>query len=105
MFNCISQVAYFHNPAYQIQQQERSETQRVSNGTIEAIHVIPPLMQLYPDIEIMYEEAHIDLLHPCKTFAFVIMGKRVYLLTPNRRIFHHPNITILVQLYITLKNE
>jgi hypothetical protein len=103
MFNCVSQVAYFHNPAYSMQTQERYDVAKVSTGKIAALHVLPPLMQLYPDIEITYEEAHIDLLHPSKTFAFVIMGKKVYLLTPNKQICYHPNITILVELYLALK--
>jgi hypothetical protein len=103
MFNCVSQVAYFHNPSYKLQVQERSDIDKVSKGIAEAIHVIPPLMQLYPDIEILYEEAHINLLQPGKTYAFVIMGKKVYLLTPNREIYHHRNVTILLELYLEMK--
>jgi hypothetical protein len=103
MFNCVSQVAYFHNPAYKIQTQERSDVANISNGKMDALHVIPPLMQLYPDIEILYEEAHINLLAPSTTYAFVIMGKKVYLLTPDRQIHHHPNVTILVELYVKMK--
>jgi hypothetical protein len=104
MFNCVSQVAYFHNPGYSLQAQERVDVAKVSHGNIDALHVIPPLMQLYPDIEVVYEEAHIDLLRPSKTFSFVIMAKKVYLLTPNKQIYHHANITILVKLYLELKD-
>ena len=103
MFNCVSQVAYFHNPSYKQQAQERSDIDKVSRGLVEAIHIIPPLMQLYPNIEILYEEAHIDLLQPSNIFSFVIMGKQVYLLTPQREIYHHCNVTILLELYLELK--
>jgi hypothetical protein len=100
MFNCVSQVAYFHNPGFCVQTQERSDTEKVSKGLVEALHVLPPLMQLYPDIEVVYEEAQIDLLHPSVHFSFVIMGKKVYLLTPNRQIYYNTNVTILIKLYI-----
>jgi hypothetical protein len=103
MYNCVSQVAYFHNPAYKQQIQERSAVDKVSRGIMEALHVLPPLMQLYPDLEIMYEEAPIDLLQPGKNFALVIMGKKVYLLTPCRQIYYHSNVTRLVELYLEMK--
>jgi hypothetical protein len=103
MFNCVSQIAYFHNANYKLQQQERRDVTSVSTGKIEALHVIPPVMQMYPDIEILYEESHIDLLHASKTFAFVIMGKKVYLLTPHKHIYYHPNVTVLVEMYLQLK--
>jgi hypothetical protein len=100
MFNNVSQVAYFHNPSYQQLVQERSDIDKVSRGVIESLHVIAPLMQLYPDIEITYEEAHIGLLQASKKYAFVIMGKRVYLLTPSREIYYHRNVTILLEHYL-----
>jgi hypothetical protein len=104
MYNCVSQVAYFHNASYKQPTQQRTDVEKVSRGGVEALHVLPPLMQLYPDIEIMYEEANIDLLQPSKTYAFVIMGKKVYLLTPNREIYYHRNITILLELYLEMKD-
>ena len=100
MFNCVSQVVYFHNPSYRQQVQERNNVHGVSTGAVEAVHVIPPLMQLYPEIEIMYEEAIINLLKPSNTYSFVVLGKRVYLLTPNRQIHYHQNITVLLELYL-----
>jgi hypothetical protein len=103
MFNCVSQVAYFHNQSYQIATQERSNTAAVTRGMISAIHVLPPLMQLYPDIEVVYEEAHIDLLQPSPGFSFIIMGQKIYLLTPTKQIYYHPNVTILVELYLSIK--
>jgi hypothetical protein len=62
-------------------------------------------MQLYPDIEITYEEAHIDLLRPSEHFSFVIMGRKVYLLAPNRQIHYHPNVTVLVDIYLQIKQS
>jgi hypothetical protein len=60
-------------------------------------------MQLYPDIDILYEGAMINLLHPSTNFSFVVMGKRVYLLTPNRQIYYHQNVTALVAIYLVIK--
>jgi hypothetical protein len=105
MFNCVSQVAYFHNPSYKQQVQERSDIDKVSKGMAEAVHIIPPLMQLYPNIEIVYEEGCIDLLQQSKEYSFVIMGQRVYLLTPNRAIYYHSNVTILLELYLEIKTS
>jgi hypothetical protein len=103
MFNCVSQVAYFHNANYKTPQQERCDVTKVSTGMVAGLHVIPPIMQMYPDIEILFEESHIDLLNASKTFAFVIMAQKVYLLTPHKHIYYHANITVLLEMYLQLK--
>lgn len=100
MFNCVSQVAYFHNPAYKMQSQERFNIHGISIGTVEALHTIPSIMQLYPELKVIHEEAHIDLNTKHSSYSLVIMGKRVYLLTPDQEIYYHKNVTILIEIYI-----
>ena len=61
LFNCISQVVYFHNPQYERRVQERKRISDVSVGAngIEMVQVIPSIMQMHPDILVEHEDTTI----------------------------------------------
>lgn len=99
MFHSISQVVYFHNADHALVPHDlRPELATV--GQMEAVHVVPVLQHLYPDIDVLFECA--DLVeHSTKNrYAFFVIARRVYLLTPEIKFYFHPNVTMLLKKYL-----
>lgn len=109
LFNCISQVVYFHNPQYERRKQERKDVDAVSKGSgqIEMIQLLPCYMQLHPDILVEHEDTCIfaPSHHEKQKWAWLIMGRKIYLCSPwdegeqARQIFFHPNAAVLLHLF------
>lgn len=111
LFNCISQVIYFHNPSYERRMQERKRVEDVSCGKngIEMVQLIPCFMQLHPDILVEQEDTRIfQPEQPCemrKKWAWLIMGRTVYLCTPwedeeqCRILYYHQNAAVLLHMF------
>lgn len=53
LYNCISQPVYFHNPDYQRRVAPTLETARACKSDIDAL---PALLQLYPEVEVVYDD-------------------------------------------------
>jgi hypothetical protein len=103
MYNSISQVVYFHNPKYERRMQIRKELEKYSSGTIEAVQLLPCLMQLYPEITLIYEEDVIPLpgtLSTTGAYTWLLVGKVVYLINPAGYIYQHPNLLVLLSVYL-----
>jgi hypothetical protein len=105
MYNSISQVVYFHDPKYNRRMQERKKHDEYGKGTIEAVYMLPCIMQLYPEITLLYEEEAIPTAQDGKTtFHWILAGHTLYLISSNRKIYYHPNLIILLSVYLdTLK--
>lgn len=92
MYNHVSQVVFFHNTEYQ----------RIPRVSLEKLpeadpqHVLPAIMQLYPQIAVHYEEDHIDLFTDGDWMWLVVAG-RIYLLDPKRNVYYSPSVTSLVE--------
>lgn len=112
LFNCISQVVYFHNPQYERRKQERKNIDAVSTGmggNIEMVQLVPCYMQLHPEILVEHEDTNIfsprSSSDAKSKWAWLIMGRVVYLCSPwdneeqARSIFFHPNTAVLLQMY------
>lgn len=111
-FNCISQVVYFHDPDYERRAQERKRVADVSRGMTEPadhdvggratehpqtnaqekitpVQIIPPLMQLYPDIEVHHaDDAGPSLFQRAGAeakYAWLFAGRTLYLVAPSLR--------------------
>ncbi len=88
----FSQVIYFHDPDYERRPQERKRVQEVSrgmaseDGVINALQIIPPLMQMFPEIELDHaDEAGGSLLsRACldKKYTWLFCGHTVYMVAP-----------------------
>ena len=105
MYNCVSQVVYFHNPSYERLKQYRDLVSEISVGNCDAVQVIPCILQLFPQIELLYEEEIFDLTTPISMsdkYYWILAAKRVYLLTPELNLFYHKNCVMLLALYIDL---
>lgn len=105
MYNCVSQVVYFHNPRYERRMQRREGFEAMLRGECEAIHLLPCLMQLYPDVELLYEDEAFNphaSAHPAGGARawWVMAGKRLYLLTQGRGLLYAPNPAALLASHV-----
>lgn len=95
MYNHVSQVVYFHNPQYE--RSKRVALEEVPAG--DAMHVLPAICQLHPDIELTYEEDHVDLSAPTGKWRWMVLPGRIYLVGPDSRVYYDENVTSLLNVY------
>lgn len=95
MYNHVSQVVYFHNSQYsRIARSPLAEFQ-----TTAAVHVLPAIHELYPEIPIRYEEDRFDPTRPGGWYWLLLAG-RVYLVSPEPVVYHSDNVADLLKRYI-----
>jgi hypothetical protein len=93
MFNHISQVAYYFNPKYERRQRMPLED---LHQTGDPIQLLPALLELHPEMPIVYEEDHFIHL---KKWMWLVVAGRVYLIDPEGTIYYSENITSLFEVY------
>jgi len=95
MYNHVSQVVYFHNSRYS--RTTRHPLADLPNAP--AVHVLPAIHELYPEIPIRYEEDRFDPNRPDGWYWLLLAG-RVYLVSPEPRVHYSDNVADLLKLYI-----
>lgn len=84
-------MAYFHDPDYERRPQERKRVDEISSGmasddgAVTALQIIPPLMQMYPEIEVHHADETGSLLkRACDEgrYTWLFCGHTVYLVAP-----------------------
>jgi hypothetical protein len=106
MFNCVSQVVFFHDHNYQRRPPCLQNIDNVAAGTAgcsdsmdqSALLTIPALLQLYPEVPLIFDDCH--GLHDGK-WRWLLMGRRFYIMDPSQNIYYHANITVLMGLYLS----
>ena len=101
LYNHVSQVMYFHHSRYE--RQPRIPLEKFSDG--DPMHVLPALMQLYPEIKICYEEDNMDITTTKDHWEWIVLPKRIYLADREGNVFHDTNILRLAQHYIDNKGD
>ena len=91
-YNCISQVVYFHFPAYE--RRSQLTLMQIRAGKDAPVYSLAPLMEMYPDIQLCYEDENLQE----NAWNWVIMGPRVYLVSPTLEIFYSTNLTTVLAL-------
>ncbi len=130
-FNCISQVIYFHDPDYQRRPQDKKRIAEISSGLvpdpdicrrtreenpINAVHMVAPLLQLYPEIEVRHADDAGDLLQRAAQggWTWLFAGHSLYLVDPGSspangirgvRILHHRHVAPLLHAYLKSKQN
>lgn len=111
-------MVYFHNPEYERRAQERRRVADVARGVVEgaeegqisALQIVPPLLQLYPEVEV----AHADeaCLRDCSRHVWLFAGRTLYLVAPSgdecatspfscrMRVLHSEHVAPLLQAYL-----
>lgn len=96
MYNHVSQVIYFHNPKYE--RTPRADLEEImAEG--DPVQAVPAMGQIYPDIEVTYEEDHVDLTQPTGKWRWLVLPRRIYLVCPEGNIYHSKNALALLKLY------
>ena len=96
MYNHVSQVVYFHNSQY-----TRISRQALENiKEAPAVHVLPAIQELFPEIPLRFEEEKFDPTKPGQGWYWLLLAGRVYLVTPEPRVLYSENITDLLRVYV-----
>ena len=134
-------MVYFHNPEYERRAQERKRVADVATGIVEstdddkkitALQILPPLLQLYPEVEVLHADDSCCLtdrvigiseggIGPQGNFCcrWMFAGRTLYLVVFSRekedtaaeencpfsscmRVLHSRNVAPLLQAYLKL---
>lgn len=95
MYNHVSQVVYFHNSQYT--RTPRHPLADVANAP--AVHVLPAIQELFPEIPIRFEEDRFDPNRPGGWYWLLLAG-RVYLVSPDPTVYYAENVADLLKLYM-----
>jgi len=101
MYNHISQVVYFHNSKYE--RKQRPKMEEIPAG--DPLHVLPAIMQLHPDIALVYESDDIDVTMPSAHWKWAVFPGMIYLIDPDANVYHSPNILQLYWVYLERQRE
>ena len=103
MYNHVLQAVFFHNPEYK--RIPRVKLADISTASVE--HVLPALMQLHPAIGLKYEEDEMDLTKGQEggNWFWIVVPGRVYLVDPERTVWYSPDITSLLNVYLSKQQQ
>jgi hypothetical protein len=96
MYNHVSQVVYFHNSQYI--RTARHPLQDLKNAS--AIHVLPAIQELFPEIPLKFEEEKFDPSKGAEGWYWLLLAGRIYLVTPEPRVLFSENVADLLKVYI-----
>lgn len=92
MYNHVTQPVYFHNPGYE--RSKRAGLEQLAEAP--AIHVLPSLCQLHPEVPVLFE----DEVIPGDRWAWLVAAGRVYLCAPGRRVFYDRRAQRMLAVYL-----
>ena len=92
MYNHVTQPVYFHNPGYE--RSKRAGLEQLAEAP--AIHVLPSLCQLHPEVPVLFE----DEVIPADRWAWLVAAGRVYLCAPGRRVFYDRRAQRMLAVYL-----
>jgi hypothetical protein len=100
MYNHVSQVVFFHNSEYsRVPRHPYADIHRAP-----PIHVLPAIMELYPQIQLRFEE---DNINPSKSsqWYWLLIAGRIYLVTPTSMVIYSDQVQDLLSYYLVHINE
>jgi hypothetical protein len=98
LFNSVSQVVYYQNPNYVKRTPKANQTAEIALGQLGALFTFPALMQLFPDVPVLYTDSHIDLATPGQGFRWLMADQHVYMIRDDNSIGWCENIVDLAKL-------
>lgn len=86
---------YFHNNQYSRIPRHPLEDARKAP----AIHLLPAIQELYPEIQLRFEEDNFD---PTKAqgWYWLLLAGRIYLVTPEPRVLYSDNVFDLLKVFV-----
>jgi len=94
MYNHVSQPVYFHNPLF-----TRVMRRPLDDPDQPAIHVLPSLCQIYPEVPVRFEEECIDVTKDNGWYWLLVSG-RVYLVAPGPLVLYADDARDLMGVYV-----
>jgi hypothetical protein len=94
-YHCVSQVVYFHYPSYERPEQQLS-LQELRAGTASPVFTLAPVLEMYPEIHMCYE----DDTPKENAWNWFLMGKRVFLVKPDRTVLGSSNLMALLGAFV-----
>jgi len=92
------QVVYFHNTQYN--RITRHPLEDIRNAG--AVHVLPAIQELFPEIQLKFEEDKFDPTKTGQGWFWLLLAGRVYLVTPEPKVLYSENVSDLLKVYIDL---
>lgn len=94
MYNHVTQPVYFHNPGF-----ERVARRALDDPSPPAIDTLPSLCQLYPEVQVRFEEDAFDPTRDGGWYWLIVAG-RVYLVGTGPRVFYSPDARAMLRVYL-----
>lgn len=89
MYNNVSQVVYYNYPAYCKRNPMLSKPDEITSGTLGPLYILPALRQMYPDIDVVYLDCHLDIFKMNRNKpVWLIMDQAIYLVTCDNRVYY-----------------
>ena len=92
-YHCVSQVVYFHFPSYERAEQAPLSTLREGGCPV---FTLAPVCEMYPEINVCFE----DDTPRDNAWNWVLMGRRVFLVRPDRTVLGAPNLLMLLGAFV-----
>lgn len=98
LFHSVSQVVYYHFPAYQRTKQLTIEQLQQEDTAVE--HLLPLIQQLHPMVPVLYEHTGAGLreAHERHPFAWVVLGSYVVLVDRQMQSYAAKDLRSLLRL-------
>lgn len=98
MYNHVTQPVYFHNPGF-----ERLPRRPLGDPDTPAIHALPSLSQLHPELPLRFEEDNFDPTRDAGWYWLVVSG-RVYLVGAGPRVYYSPDACAMLAEYLAARD-
>lgn len=94
MYNHVSQPVFFHNPVF-----TRIVRRPLEDEEAPAIHTLPSVFQIYPEIPVRFEEENVDVTRDNGWYWLLVSG-RIYLITPGPHIVYAEDARDMIGVYV-----
>ena len=97
MYNDVSQAVYFHDSGFKrIKREEYTSTN--------PIHMLPSVCLLYPEVPVKFEDDHFNP-NVDQGWYWVLVPRRIYLVSPEPKVYYSEDLSALVELYLSTRVE
>ena len=92
MYNDVSQAVFFHDSQYKRKNRE-------DHKTTNPIHLLSSVLLLYPEVQVKFEDDVLDPYEPGDWY-WLLVPQRVYLVSPEPRVYYSSDLSALLRLYV-----
>lgn len=98
LFHSVSQVIYYHYPSYNRRNQKPYEELMKPAHDYPALHLLPPLLQVAPEIPVLYEHTGAGYCHSTRApFSWCVVGHFLLMIDSDMNVFCARDPRVLLQ--------